>query len=186
MLDADWAKFDKHVGEMPDILFLGKMRSIDWYFVVTPPFPTNWPLQKRCSITYYAYAEYQRLLMHGPQLSRSAPWAKVVLTEGEVAEKVLLTKAIGPVVHGEGGVPISRKMANRELQIIKDGEAHLPNFMRWTEVPSDEAEVKIIREYYCQWALTNGTADLIKGSHHGFFEWLSCPPRTAIPVLQQA
>jgi hypothetical protein len=43
--------------------------------------------------------------------------------------------------------------------------------------------VKAIKEYYCQWALTDHTADLIKVNHQIFFEWLSCPPQTLIPVL---
>jgi hypothetical protein len=123
------------------------------------------------------------MFMHGPALSRSAPWAKVVLSEGMPANKVILAAALGPVVHGEGSVPISKELADRKAQIIKDGKAHLPNFVSWKAIPDDEAEVKAIREYFCQWVLTDRTADLIKNNHRAFFEWLSCPPRTMVPVL---
>jgi hypothetical protein len=181
-LADDWAKFDKHVKNEPDI-FSGKVRSIDWYLQVTPPFPTYWPPQQTRSVTYYAYAEYQQLLMHGPMLSRSAPWATVVLSEGTPAKKVMLATVLGPVVHVEGSVPISSELAKRKVQIIKDGEVHLSDFVSWTSIPHDGAEVKAIKEYYCQWILTNRTADLIKDSHRAFFEWLSCPPPTMVPVL---
>lgn len=177
----DWASFDKHAGRTRD--FFGREHDIDWYMKISPPFPNVWPLRGRREIAYYVYAEYQELRHSGPALSRSAPWAKVVLSEGEAASKVRLAIAIGPVVHGEGSIPISRQQAERKIQIIKDGEAHLSDFARWTIIPEDEAEVKIIREYYCQWVLTNRTADLIKDSHQAFFEWLSCPPRTHVPVL---
>jgi hypothetical protein len=181
-LSDDWGKFDKHATDAPDI-FTHKVRHIDWYLAITPPLPTYWPPRKLRSVTYYVYAEYQVLYMHGPALSRSAPWAKVVLNEEMPASKVILSTVIGPVVHGEGSVPISKQLANREVQIIKDGESHLSNFVNWTAIPDDEAEIKAIREYYCQWALTNHTADLVKDNHRAFFEWLSCPPRTIIPVL---
>lgn len=181
-LAGDWAKFDKHATDTVE-MFTGKKVSIDWRPVITPPFPTTWPPQQPRSIAYYAYAEYQEAMMHGPVISRSAPWAKVVLNEGEPAKKVLLAADIGPVVHGEGSVPISQQQASRKIQIIKDGEAHLANFVRWAAIPDDEAEVKAIREYYCQWALTDRTAALIKDDHKAFFEWLSCPPPTRVPVL---
>lgn len=177
----DWARFDKYAGRTRD--FFGKEWDIDWYLKISPPFPSIWPPQGRRGTTYYVYAEYQELRLSGPALSRSAPWAKVMLNEGEPANKVLLATAIGPVVHGEGSVPINPQQAARKIQIIRDGEAHLSNFVRWTTIPDDAAEVKAIREYYCQWALTNRTADLIKDNHQAFFEWLSCPPRTRIPVL---
>lgn len=181
-LAEDWAKFDKHVMDAPDMIS-GKVWPIDWYLQVTPPFPTNWPPQQLRSVTYYAYAEYQRLLMHGPVQSRSAPWAKVVLNEGMPANKAILATALGPVAHGEASVPIGKELGSRKIQIIKDGEAHLSNFVSWKAIPDDKAEVKAIREYYCQWALTNRTADQIKDNHRAFFEWLSCPPRTMTPVL---
>lgn len=181
-LADDWAKFEKHVKDAPDRMS-GKMWPIDWYLQVTPPFPTNWPPQQLRSVTYYAYAEYQELFMHGPVISRSAPWAKAVLNEGLPANKVILATTLGPVVHGEGSVPISKELAGRKIQIIKNGESHLPNFVSWKAISDDEAEVKAIREYYCQWVLTNRTADLVKDNHRTFFEWLSCPSRTMIPVL---
>jgi hypothetical protein len=183
-LAADWAKFDKHAKEGMDA-FTSKPHSVDWYLRITPPFPTDWPLQKSRRVTYYAYAEYQELFMHGPVLSRSAPWAKVVLQEGEPANKFILSAAIGPVVSGEGSVLISRQMADRKSKILKDGEAALPRFVLWTAVPKDGAQIKAIREYYCQWALTDRTADLIMDNHRAFFEWLSCPPRTISPVLPE-
>lgn len=182
-LAEDWAKFDKHVKDAPDF-FSSKPRSIYWHLVITPPFPTYWPPRKPRSVTYYAYAQYQELYRHGPSLSRSAPWAKVVLTEGMPDNKLILAVAIGPAVHGEGSVLIGVQMANRKRQIIKDGEAYLSHFVTWTAIPDDDAEVKAIREYYCEWALADRTADLIKDNHRIFFEWLSCPPRSRYPVLQ--
>jgi len=181
-LTDDWAKFDKHVKDVPDRRS-GKVWPIDWYLRITPPFPTDWPPQQPRSVTYYAYAEYQELFMHGPVLSRSAPWAKVLLNEGMPANKEILATALGPEVHGEGSVPINRELARRKSQIIQDGEGYLSNFVSWTDIPDDDAKVKAIREYYCQWVLTNRTADLIKENHRAFFEWLSCPPRTMVPVL---
>ena len=182
-LAEDWAKFDKHAKDGTD-MFNRVPHSVDWYLQVTPPFPTSWPPQKVRSVTYYAYAEYQESQMHGPVLSRSAPWAKVVLNEAMPADKVILSAVIGPAVNGEGSVPITRQLADRKIQIIKDGEAHLSNFVSWSAIPTDETEVRAVREYYCQWALTNYTADLIKDNHRAFFEWLACPPRGWIPVLQ--
>lgn len=181
-LADDWAKFDKHVKDAPDRMS-GKVQPVDWYLQVTPPFPTNWPPRQVQSVTYYAYAEYQELFMHGPVLSRSAPWAKVRLNEGMPAEEEILATAIGPVVHGEGSVPISQELARRKIQIIQNGEAHLSSFVGWRAIPDNEAEVTAIREYYCQWILTNRTADLIRENHQAFFEWLSCPPRSMVPVL---
>lgn len=183
-LAEDWAKFDKHAKDGAD-MFTQKVYSVDWYLQITPPFPTEWPPQKFRSLTYYAYAEYQELFMHGPALSRSAPWAKVVLNEGEPADKVILSATIGRVVSGEGSVPISAQLADRKIKIIRDGEAELSNFVSWTAISTDEADVKAVREYYCQWALTNRTADLIRDNHQAFFEWLSCPPRTRVPVLSE-
>jgi hypothetical protein len=181
-LADDWSKFDKHVKDSPEWI-TGKMERIDWHLQVTPPFPTNWPPQQTRSVTYYAYAEYQEALRHGPILARSAPWAKVVLIEGMPANKVILADALGPEVNGEGSVPISRELADRKIQIIKDGEARLPDFVSWQAIPNDKAEVIVIREYYCQWILTNRTADLIEESHRAFFQWLSCPLKTVIPVV---
>ncbi len=181
LVASDWAKFDKHAGRTKDLW--GKEWDNDWYMKISPPFPSIWPPSKRREITYYVYSEYQELYMHGPALSRSAPWAKVELKEGEPVNKVLLADAIGPVVHGEGSVPISRERADRKIQIIKDGEANLSNFRMWTSIPENEAEVKAIKEYYCQWSLTDHTADLIKENHKDFFAWLSCPPRTSVPVI---
>jgi hypothetical protein len=180
-LADDWAKFDKHVKDAPDMF--SKMRPVSWRFELTPPFPTNWPPKRSRSVTYYAYAEYQEFSHHGPVLSRSAPWAKVILTEGKPADKVILASAVGPVKHGEGSVPITREQADRKIQIIKDGEARLNSFISWRTIPADEGEVKSIREYYCQWERTDRTADLIREDHRAFFEWLSCPPHTRIPVL---
>ncbi|GAB2920211.1 hypothetical protein GCM10027093_68660 [Paraburkholderia jirisanensis] len=181
-LADDWEKFDKHVKNEPNV-FTGTIQSIDWYLQITPPFPTYWPPRQTRSVVYYAYAEYQELLRHGPMLSRSAPWAKVVLNEGRPADKVILETRIGPVVHAEGSVPISGEQAQRKIQIIKDGEAHLSSFVSWKSIPDDDAEVNAIKDYYCQWILTNRTADLIRDSHRAFFEWLSCPPSTTVPVL---
>ncbi|ACB96076.1 hypothetical protein [Beijerinckia indica] len=181
LVREDWASFDKHAGRTRD--FFGKEHDINWYMAISLPFPAEWPPQGPFASTYYLYAEYQECLLHGPNLSRSAPWAKVVLKEGELASKMLLATAIGPVVNREISVPISRSQADRKIQIIKDGQAELPNFIRWTSIPDRQREVKVIREYYCQWALSNRTADLIKDNHQAFFEWLSCPSRTSIPVL---
>lgn len=181
-LAEDWAKFNKHVKDAPDRLS-GKVWPINWHMQISPPFPTNWPPRKNRSVTYYAYAEYQELLIHGPALSRSAPWVKVILSEGMSADKVILASALGPAIHGEGSVPISGAQAARKIQIIGDGEAHLADFIAWKSIPADEGVVIAIKNYYCQWILTNRTADLIKEDHRAFFEWLSCPPRTMIPVL---
>jgi len=179
LLAEDWAKFDKYAKDAPCI-FSQEVWPVNWGVRVTPPFPTNWPPRQLRSVTYYAYAEYQVLLMHGPFLSRSTPWAKVVLNEGVPAKKVILATALGPAVHGEGSVPISRELALRKIQIIKDGEVLLSNFISWKAIPEDETEVKAIKEYYCEWILTNHTADLIKDNHRAFFEWLSCPGRTML------
>ena len=180
-LTEDWAKFNTHVKDTKD--WFGKPRSVDWYPRVTPPIPSNWPPQQRRSVTFYAYGEYQELFNHGPSLSRSAPWAKVIVEEGLPARKVILASALGPVVHGEGSVPLGRETADRKIQIIRDGESRLSNFIAWKSIPADAAEVKAIREYYCQWALTDRTAELIKDNHRAFFAWLACPPTSAIPVL---
>lgn len=182
-LADDWARFDKHVKDVPDWMTPGKVWSVDWHLEVTPPFPTNWPPLRTRSVTYYAYGEYQEGFMHGPALSRSAPWAKVVLTEGMAANKVILARRLGPAVNGEASVRISNELADRKTQIINDGEAYLPGFMSSKSIPDNQAEIKAIREYYCQWILTNRTADLIEDNHRAFFQWLSCPPKTLIPVL---
>ncbi len=181
-LESDWSKFDRHAKDTVN-LFSGQKGAVYWYPKVTPPLPTNWPPQKPRSLTYYAYAEYQELHVHGPTFRRSAPWAKVVLNEDKPAEKLLLAADIGPVVHGEGSVPLTEERANRKRQIIKDGEAHLAKFVRWIGISNDKAEVLAIREYYCQWALTDHTADLIKENHRPFFEWLACPRGILFPVL---
>ncbi|MBV8619490.1 MAG: hypothetical protein JOY84_11560 [Curvibacter sp.] len=181
-LTDDWAKFEKYAGEVSDMMS-GKSVLVYWYMQITPPLPTNWPPQEHRSVTYYAYAEYQELLRHGPSLHRSAPWAKVVLNEGVPANKEMLAVAIGPAVHGEGSVLISPEMAHRKIQIIQDGEMHLSSFVSWKKIPDDEIEIKAIREYYCQWALTNRTAELVKNNHRAYFEWLSCPSNVKAPVL---
>jgi hypothetical protein len=182
LLSDDWAGFDKHFKDTSNAM-TGRMGPVNWHFQMTPPIPTNWPPQRLRSVTYYAYGQNQEFRIHGPALGRSAPWAKVVLTEGAPADKVMLATSIGREVHGEGSVALSTEQANRKIQIIKDGEARLSSFVGWRAIPDDAAAVKAIREYYCQWALTDGTANLIKGDHRAFFEWLSCPPRTWIPVL---
>jgi len=181
-LAEDWARFDKYAIDAQDP-FSEMVRPIYWYLVVTPPFPTNWPPQKVRSMTYYAYAEYEVSYLHGPTYSRTAPWVKVLLNEGKPANKVILATTLGPTIHGEGSVSISKQSADRKTQIINDGNAKLASFVSWTEIPHDSSEVKIIQEYYCQWALTDRTVDIIKNNHAAFFEWLSCPKRTNYPVL---
>jgi hypothetical protein len=180
-LTEDWAKFDKYVKDEPQ---MSAKIPINRHLQLTPPFPTNWPPQHLRSVTYYAYAQYSEFRIHGPMLSRSAPWAKVVLNEGARENKVMLASTLGSGAHGESSVPISQELADRKMRIIKDGEAHLSNFVSWKAIPQDEVEVKAIREYYCQWRLTDRTADLIQDNHRPFFQWLSCPPRTLVPVLQ--
>ncbi|WP_193097922.1 hypothetical protein [Burkholderia sp. Z1] len=182
LLVGDWERFDTHVKDAPDFM-TGKTWPVNWYLRVTPPFPTSWPPQQFRSVTYYAYAEYQELFRHGPTLSRSAPWAKVTLNEGRPATEVILSTRIGPVVSGEGSVPITQAQAERKKQIVETGESYLSDFVSWQAIPDNETEVKAIRQYYCQWILTNRTADLIENNHRAFFEWLSCPPRTLTPVL---
>ena len=181
LLAEEWSTFDKYAKHASGI-FSAKEYPVYWRLKLTPPIPTNWPPTPSPSVTYYAYGEYQELFEHGPTLSRSAPWAKVVLTEGMPPSKVVLATALGPATHGEGSVPISREQADRKNQIIKDGEARLINFISWRAISGDAAEVKTIREYYCQWALTDLTADLIRDNHRAFFAWLSCPPPTRVPV----
>ena len=180
-LAPDWSRFDKYAKDSKD-MFGGAYPSY-WYLQISPPLPTNWPPQKNRSVTYYAYAEYQESRMHGPVLSRSAPWARVVLTEGISSDKVILANAIGPAVHAEASVSISGEMAARLIQIKKNGQENLSNFIGWTTISDNRTEVTAVRDYYCQWALTNHTAELIKDRHAAFFEWLSCPPPTHIPVL---
>ncbi|WLI89135.1 hypothetical protein Q4S45_20955 [Massilia sp. R2A-15] len=182
-LAEDWAKFDKYVKDARHFM-TGKMERIEWDLQLTPPFPTTWPPQQHRSVTYYAYAEYQEATMHGIVASRSAPWAKVQLNEGMPATKTMLATAIGPVVHGEGGfLGISIESAARIKQIDTDGAALLPDFVSWQAIPDNKDQVQAIREYYCQWALRNLTAKLIKDNHRAFFDWLSCPARTIAPGL---
>lgn len=180
-LAPDWSRFDKYAKDSLD-MFEREVHPNYWYLQLSPPFPTNWPPQKTRSVTYYAYAEYQELYRHGPVLSRSAPWSSVVLTEGTSADKVILAGAIGPVIHNEASVPISSEMAARLIQIKKSGQENLSDFIGWKTIPDNKKEVIAVREYYCQWALTNHTAELIKDRHGAFFEWLNCPPPTRFPV----
>lgn len=127
-LENDWDKFDKYAAD-DSIDFSTKTTPVYWYLKMSPPFPTNWPPKKKRSITYYGYAEYALSGIHGTNMSRSAPWVKVVLNEGQPAVKTILATTIGTAVHGENSVPINNEMAQRHIQIIKDAKKHLPNFV---------------------------------------------------------
>lgn len=174
-LASDWSKFDAYAGHAFDI-FSGKESPLYWHSRLTPPLPTHWPPTPARSVTYYAYPEYQELRMHGPAYSRAAPWAKVVLAEGQLPQKMILASALGPKIHYEIGVPITRDQADRAIQIAKAGAAALPGFIAWKAIPDDAAEVKIIKDYYCQWARSDGTAKLVREHHRSYFEWLACAP----------
>jgi hypothetical protein len=172
----DWNEFDKNTGQKSRDMFSKKEIELIWYIKITPPFPNVWPPQPQRSVTYYAYAEYQELLMHGPVLSRSAPWGKVVLKDGEAPKLKILAKSIGKVASGEGSRPLSPNQAKRLVQIREDGEKYIPIFLRWKELPPDtDPGIKTIRDYYCQWSRDNLTSQLIKSNHTEFFEWLACP-----------
>lgn len=173
-LASDWSKFDPYAKRAYDV-FLAKEVPLYWQSRLTPPLPTQWPPTPVRSVTYYAYAEYEHSRMHGPVYSRGAPWAKVVLVEGQLPQKTILASAPGPAVHYEAGEPISVEQADRASQVWKAGSAALPRFISWQAIPDDAAEVSIIKAYYCQWAARDGTARLVNEQHRGFFEWLACP-----------
>ena len=182
-LASDWSKFDTYVKES-SIMFSNDKVSVHWYQQITPPFPTHWPPQEVRSVTYYGYAEYAESNHHGPAYLRSAPWAKVVLTEGQPAVKQVLVDSLGEAIHGQGSRPISHEMAARLIQIHEDGEKGLPAFIGWQRIPDDAVQVQAIKDYYCQWMIENRTGTLVRDAHQAFFDWLSCPARNSvIPVL---
>jgi hypothetical protein len=182
-LTPDWRKFDTYVKEST-IMFTNNKVSVHWYQQITPPFPTHWPPQEVRSVTYYGYAEYAESNHHGPAYGRSAPWVKIVLTEGQPAVKHVLVSSLGAEVHGQGSHPISHEMAARLVQIHKDGEKGLPAFIGWKRIPDDAVQVQVIKDYYCQWMIENRTGMLVREAHQAFFDWLSCPAQNPIiPVL---
>jgi hypothetical protein len=174
ILEQDWTKFDIATVATKNF-FTGQPETTHWYYQVTPPIPTYWPPQQKRSITYYAYAEYQEFMRHGPLLSRTAPWAKVVLNEGAAAENIVLAIKVGPVAHQYGSSLQPPSVQERMVQVRRDGEKLLSSFVSWKAIPDKQEEVNAIREYYCQWAQEDGTAKLIQKDHQEFFEWLSCP-----------
>ena len=173
LLTDEWIKLD-HTAVATKNFFTGEPETSDWYYQVKPPIPTHWPPQQERSVTYYAYAEYREFMRHGPSLSRSAPWAKVVLTEGMPAKTIILTGQIGPVIDQQVAWMVPPSVQEQQFQVRRDGEKQLSNFINWQSIPDSQTEVKAIREYYCQWAKENGIAKLIRNDNQAFFEWLSC------------
>lgn len=180
---SDWQKFDRSthvVGIVPAVEVDYPMEGSGiWYARMTPPFPDVWPPKKKRSFSYYAYAEAHELLMHGPREFHSAPWAKVVLTDGESPKKELLSQSI---IYAAVPFNVMRRtspsQADRLAQIENDGEASLPTLLSWTGLPTETDDTtKVIKEYYCQWTLEHEAwvTKYIRDNHKEFFKWLSCP-----------
>ena len=169
-----WASFDKAAGKSTDMF--GQQQTLTWYMQLTPPIPLHWPPDGSRGVIYYAYAEYQTFQMHGPSLSRSAPWARVVLRDGGTPEVMLLSPTIGPAVSGEGARPLTSDLARRLSDIHAQGEHALPSVANWTKLPDlDNSETRDIRTYFCQWTWDNRVSDYARAQSAEFFQWLACP-----------
>ncbi len=177
VVQADWDAFDKRTGVLRDV-YSASGEQIEWGEALSPPFPNTWPPAGTRSVTYYVYADYQTYEQHGPALHFSAPWARVVLQDGQPPAKEIILKTIGPEVSGLGSRPLSREQAQRYIQIEKEGTKAIPALLGWTAVPADsDPSVKAVKEYYCQWERDHEmfTGTYIKNKHRPFFNWLACP-----------
>ncbi len=180
IVQADWDAFDKRTGLQRDI-YSASGEPLEWNESLSPPFPNTWPPAATRSVTYYVFAEYQTYEQHGPSLHFSAPWARVVLQDGQAPAKEIILKAIGPEVSGLPSKPVPREQAQRYIQIRKAGEKAIPALLGWTALPADsDPSVKAIRDYYCQWERDHDllTGAYIKNHHRPFFNWLACPKAT--------
>jgi hypothetical protein len=175
-LRPDWEKFDKSTGTEATSL-MGTVHP-QWSEAITPPFPDTWPPSNKLRrISYYAYAQYGVALQHGPKISYSAPWARVVLRDGKTPTKEIYRKSIGSVIWERASVLWSAQHARKYLEIQKSGEQEIPLFLSWTSLPAEgDPAVQAIRDYYCQWKSDMGSlASKVMENYREFTAWLSCP-----------
>jgi hypothetical protein len=179
VVQRDWETLDRSGGTASDMT--GSDRPVHWHKEISLPFPTHWPPRRDRSITYYVFAQYQLIFMHGPSLSDSAPWAKVVLEEGREPRRILLSKAVGEAVGGRASQPISAEKAKRLAEIHDEGRTQAAKLLEWRSMPdANDRSSRAIRDLYCQWQIEHrGLVDrYIRPNHKEFFDWLSCPTLT--------
>lgn len=175
LLRDDWNALDSSTGVINT--FMGETTSLRWYLQIGPPFPDTWPPAKAASFTYYAYAEYNQPLRHGPSLYVSGPWARVTYQDGVAARKEIVSHTIGPAISGRHSEPWSRQQADHYRAVQENQPAHISNLLTWTGLPMESDPSALpIRKLYCQWAFNHRAlaSKHIMVRHQAFFDWLSC------------
>lgn len=173
---ADWEKFDKRNPEATNLW--GEKVIPLWKAQTTPPFPNAWPPNDRRVVTYYAYATYEVARQHGVSLTFSAPWASIVVAQGQAPVLQRLSETIGPTIHGRHSWPSTRERMDMLIKLQEAGEAQVDTLLNWTALPEDsERSVQTIKRYYCQWQFNHPAlaSKYVKQHHEAFFTWLSCP-----------
>jgi hypothetical protein len=145
---------------------------VGWQYVVSPPFPCEWPPNGQGQICYYAYASGQRFGLVDAEVI-AAPWGRVLWDA--TGKKPPRIEVLGKVLK-EAGVQGVRPLLQQEIavyQTAKVAEAKLLLLSRTSSLKSDAAPT--IRRYYCRWSKDNGVAvGQIQPLHPGFFNWLDC------------
>lgn len=183
LLQSDWERLDKNAHAQPSPGIFGESNSSpnpppQWNELeLTPPLPNTWPPTKVRSVSYYAYGQFQDAAFHGPTLTFSAPWARVILVDGRSPSKQILRDVIGPAIGGRASRPLSPDEWKRLSKIYQDGAEELPALLSWTELPvGPDKSVMAIRRYYCRWIADESplVSEYIKPNHREFFSWLRC------------
>jgi len=139
-LRDDWDKFDKSTGiETQDLMAVTVHPQ--WVEQITPPFPNVWPPAKARTISYYAYAQYGVALSHGPTISYSAPWARVVRRDGSEPIKEIYRTSIGEVVWSRVSEMWSAEHARKYNEIQRSGEREIPAFCPGPECPQKATQL---------------------------------------------
>jgi len=175
VLRDDWDNFDKSTG-IETQNFMAVTVHPQWTEQITPPFPNVWPPARDGSISYYAYAQYGVAFQHGPTISYSAPWARVVLRDGREPVREIYRTSIGDVIWSRASELWSAEHAQKYDEIQKNGEREIPAFSSWTRLPAEgDPGVRAIRDYYCQWKSDMGSlASKVMDNHGEFNAWLTC------------
>ncbi len=144
---------------------------VGWQYVISPPFPCQWPPKGQGEICYYAYARGLRFGLTDAE-AIAAPWGRVRwdVSGRRPPRMEVLSKGLR-----EAGIQGVRPLLPQEMAIYKTAkavEARLLVIARASTLKGDESA---IHRYYCRWSKDNGVAaDQIRPFHPGFFSWLDC------------
>ena len=124
--------------------------DISWRYIISPPFPVNWPEKDQQYFYVYAAGQDIRKMIADGEYT-AAPWARIESSSS-----------------GQKLVILSKKLKNIGIQGVR------PLTDEESKIAAKQSG-GIQKDYYCLWIKNNGViAEKIKPSHESFFRWLEC------------